>query len=147
MVDWLAVADAGLPAAEGAGVLQAQAAQRDLGAARQCLRATMARQPSTIPVRWRWPGDPAGWAAKPPATATSAWCMQLGQLEEAADRYAQGPTLNLLGHARAPVIFGHARRRTQGVDVAQLCWQEALTLFTDIGTPTSDHVRRLLHTR
>jgi DNA-binding SARP family transcriptional activator/Tfp pilus assembly protein PilF len=51
-----------------------------------------------------------------------------------------------LGQADALLALGHALRRTEGVTAAVPCWQEAYSLFADIGSPDAARVRTLLHT-
>ena len=41
-------------------------------------------------------------------------------------------------------MLGHALRRTGDAAASTAAWQEALTLFADIGTPEADQVRDLL---
>jgi DNA-binding SARP family transcriptional activator/tetratricopeptide (TPR) repeat protein len=49
-----------------------------------------------------------------------------------------------LGQARTLVILGHALRHTGRADAAQPCWQDALALLTNIGSPDAKEVQALL---
>ncbi|TWP52498.1 ATP-binding protein [Lentzea tibetensis] len=49
-----------------------------------------------------------------------------------------------LGLARTLLTHGRALSVTEGLDAAQLCWQEALEVFDEVGTPEAGEVRGLL---
>jgi DNA-binding SARP family transcriptional activator/DNA-binding XRE family transcriptional regulator/Tfp pilus assembly protein PilF len=49
-----------------------------------------------------------------------------------------------LGEAHTQLILGHALRRSGETRAADAHWQEALALFTEVGTPEADHVVGLL---
>jgi hypothetical protein len=49
-----------------------------------------------------------------------------------------------LGQARTLVILGHALRHAQDADAAHPCWQQALSLLTNIGSPEAKEVQALL---
>jgi tetratricopeptide (TPR) repeat protein len=57
----------------------------------------------------------------------------------------QRDTGHRLGQAHALLILGHALR-TEGADAALPHWQQALALFTEIGTPEAAHVHALVRT-
>jgi tetratricopeptide (TPR) repeat protein len=55
----------------------------------------------------------------------------------------QRDTGHRLGQAHTLLVLGHALR-TEGADAALPHWQQALALFTEIGTPEADHAHALV---
>jgi hypothetical protein len=41
-------------------------------------------------------------------------------------------------------LLGVALQHVQGAEAARACWQEALTIFTELGAPEADEVRARL---
>jgi Tetratricopeptide repeat len=75
--------------------------------------------------------------------------LDLDQPDQAREHAEQALALHRvtgqrLGQARTLVILGHALRRTDGSQAALPCWQEALALFTECGSPEADQVWALL---
>jgi tetratricopeptide (TPR) repeat protein/transcriptional regulator with XRE-family HTH domain len=69
----------------------------------------------------------------------------LTHAEQALDLHRR--TGHRLDQARTLRVLGLVLRDTDGVRAAVPCWQEALDLFTDIGSPEADGLRRLLERR
>jgi tetratricopeptide (TPR) repeat protein/DNA-binding XRE family transcriptional regulator len=65
--------------------------------------------------------------------------------EQALELHRQ--TGHRLGQARTLYLLGLVLRDTGGAQAAVTCWQQALALFTDIGSPEADSLRGLLPTR
>ncbi len=57
----------------------------------------------------------------------------------------QRDTGHRLGQAHALLVLGHALH-PEGADVALPHWQQALALFTEIGTPEAAHAHALVRT-
>jgi len=57
----------------------------------------------------------------------------------------QRDTGHRLGQAHTLLVLGHALR-TESADAALPHWQQALALFTKIGTPEADHAHALVRT-
>ena len=55
----------------------------------------------------------------------------------------QRDTGHRLGQAHTLLVLGHALR-TEGADAALPHWQQALALFTEIGTPEADRAHALV---
>ncbi len=75
--------------------------------------------------------------------------LELDQPEQARQHAQQALALHRatghrLGHARTLVTLGRALRHTDGTEAALPCWREALSLFTDAGSPEADQVHALL---
>jgi DNA-binding SARP family transcriptional activator/tetratricopeptide (TPR) repeat protein len=49
-----------------------------------------------------------------------------------------------LGQARTLVVLGHTLQHTDSADAAHPCWQQALALLTNIGSPEAKEVQALL---
>ncbi|WP_248966264.1 tetratricopeptide repeat protein [Sphaerisporangium perillae] len=82
-------------------------------------------------------------------TALAEIHLNRGELAETVDHARQAIDLHRdsghrLGEARALVHLGTALRHTPGGQVGIRHWQEALAIFTDIGTPETEHVRALI---
>jgi DNA-binding SARP family transcriptional activator/tetratricopeptide (TPR) repeat protein/DNA-binding XRE family transcriptional regulator len=110
------------------------------------------------------PGTAARYAAEATAIARSVGYRDLegqaraaaaeihlhsGDAEQAAEAARQAAAIheetgNRPGQARALCVLGHARQHMHGPDAAVPCWQQALDLFTDIGSPDADALRPLL---
>jgi tetratricopeptide (TPR) repeat protein/transcriptional regulator with XRE-family HTH domain len=139
VVDWLAVADAGLAAADAAGDPQAQAAgQRNLGLAHYCLgdyaRAAECHSSARLLARQ------AGWT-EGEAAAVGALAMvhtMLGQLQQAADHYAQQLALNrqIGSKAGQAVTLGNladVQRELGWPELALEHLAQALALHREVG--------------
>jgi tetratricopeptide (TPR) repeat protein len=57
----------------------------------------------------------------------------------------QRDTGHRLGQAHTLLVLGHALH-PEGADAALPHWQQALALFTEIGTPEADHAHALVRT-
>lgn len=83
-------------------------------------------------------------------TALAEIHIDRGELSEAVAQAQRAIALHRdsghrLGEARALTHLGNALHQTPECHAAALHhWQEALALFTDIGTPETDHVRALI---
>jgi tetratricopeptide (TPR) repeat protein len=66
-------------------------------------------------------------------------CLQqaLAIHQETGDRYNEAWSLRYLG-------LGFTFLYAQGMEAALACWQEALTIFTELGVPEADEIRILL---
>jgi tetratricopeptide (TPR) repeat protein len=84
-------------------------------------------------------------------TALAVIALDTGQLEQAITQARAALAIHHQsghrpGQAHTLAMLGHALRRTQDTDAALACWQQALDLFTDIGSPDAGQVEGLLRT-
>jgi tetratricopeptide (TPR) repeat protein len=84
-------------------------------------------------------------------TAMAAAHLDLGRSEQAVEHAEQALRLHRrsghrLGHARTLVVLGQLLGRRDGAGAARSCWQEALALFSEVGSPDAQQVHALLGT-
>jgi DNA-binding SARP family transcriptional activator/Tfp pilus assembly protein PilF len=77
--------------------------------------------------------------------------LDQAHLDQAADHIKHALDLHRdtghrLGQARALLLLGHALGRSGDTRAAERRWQQALALFTEIGSPDATYVRTLLQT-
>ena len=90
----------------------------------------------------------AGVRRRPYATSATSTATSCG-FEEAVDCEQQALALardvgHRWGQGRALELLGLAVQPVQGLEAAQVCSQEALTIFRELDAPEADEVRALI---